>query len=196
MIKNKKTFIMSVTAIIVIGIAIFLSYISKPDQTIPPILTLKTVPEVIISTDKNDYKSGESISIVVENELNKQILYNPGGDRSWGIEYYEGGEWKKYGYEGRKGFQLTNENIGDNCYIALYELSYPIELQPQSDLKFQWNQKICPFGTEGPDKPKIVRYIESGKYRATFSYGFEVSDDDRLRILDPRTIYSNIFTIE
>jgi hypothetical protein len=194
--ENKRILIISIIGIIIIGIIILLLYISKPNQITPLTQTPITNSEVTISTDKNTYNQGEVISITVNNGLGENILYNSGGDRFWGIEYYEAGEWKKFGYEDRQGFQLADDNIGDDCYIALYELSYPIELQTQSSLKSQWNQKICPFGSKGPDKPRIIQFIEPGKYRFTFSYGFEMYENDPFRILKPNTVYSDTITIK
>jgi len=196
MMTNKKVFVVLIIAIITLGIFMFIFSISKPNQIIPLTPTTKTIPEVTISTDKNDYNEGEIINIIVNNGLDKSILYSSGGDRFWGIEYFKDDKWINPVYEESGGFQLTEENIGDNCYIALYERTVPSKLVPQSSITSQWNQKICPFGTEGPAEAKTVRYIESSKYRLVFSYGFEISDDDPFRISDFKKVYSNIFTIE
>jgi hypothetical protein len=68
-------------------------------------------------------------------------------------------------------------------------------LTSQSNLTTEWNQKICPF-TENPYIYKsIVRYIESGKYRFVFYYGFEIDSNDEFRISEPKIVYSNEFTI-
>lgn len=115
--------------------------------------------DVSIATDKMEYKQGETVNIIVNNGLDKPILYYGGGDRFWGIEYFKDDKWINPDYEESGGFQLTEKNIGDACYIALYERSFPEKLALQSNITAQWNQKICPFGIEGPDKPKIVRYI-------------------------------------
>lgn len=155
-----------------------------------------TTPEVTISTDRNDYDKGEILNIIVKNGLDKSILYSSSGDRFWDIEYFENGIWKKFGYEGREGFQLANENIGDTCYIVLYERMPPTELKSQSSISSQWNQKICFLGTGNPAEPRIVRYIESGKYRLVFNYGFEISENDPFRLSEIKTIYSNTFTIK
>lgn len=196
MMTNKKVFTIFIIAIIILGILVLILSISKPKQTTPLTPDIKTTPDVTISTDKNDYNEGEVINIVVKNGLDKSILYSSGGDRFWGIEYFKDDKWINPAYEKGGGFQLTKENIGDNCYIALYEIMPPSELIPQSTISSQWNQKICPFGTEGPAKAKTVRYIESGTYRLIFNYGFEILDDDPYRISDFKKIYSNTFVIE
>ena len=198
MMTNKKLITIILSAIIVIGIILISLYVSRPKQitSTPSYPNIEAKPEVTISTDKNEYTKGEIIDIVVKNGLEKDILYTPGGGRIWGIEYYEGNEWKKFGYEGRAGFQLTDENIGKNCYIALYERGLPITLNLRSGLSANWNQKICPFEKESPSKPSIVRNIESGKYRLVFNYGFEISDDDPFRVSEFKTAYSNAFIIK
>lgn len=152
--------------------------------------------EVVISTDKTEYEQGEIIKIVVNNGLNKPVLYSRAEGQFWSIEYFEDGRWVNP-YSKKSGdFQLTEKNIGDACYIALYERSFPEELTSQSNLTAEWNQKICPFGTEGFDKPKIVEYIESGKYRLVFYYGFKISSNDPFIISESKAVYSNEFTIK
>lgn len=156
----------------------------------------ESVEAISVSVDKSEYEQGEIIRIVVNNGSNKSILYSGSGERFWDIEYFKDNKWINPEYEQGGGFQLTEKNTGDDCYIALFERSWPEELSSQLNLTAQWNQKICPFGTEGPDKPKIVRYIESGRYRLAFGYGFEISGNDPFRISEPKTVYSDEFTIK
>lgn len=155
-----------------------------------------TTSDPTISTDKNNYNKGEIIKIFVKNGLDEPILYSGGGDRFWGIENYKNDEWINAAYEESGGFQLTDENIGDNCYILLYERTAPSELSPNSLVSSEWNQKICPFGRGGPTEAKTVRYIESGTYRLVFNYGLELSVDDPYRISDFKKIYSNTFVVK
>lgn len=172
--------------IIVVSI-VLISFYFTPD--------IKATSDLTISTDKIDYNEGEIINIVVKNELDKPILYYNGADKFWGIEYLKESNWINPAYEKGGGFQLTEEGIGDDCYILLYERGYPLELKSQSSISSQWNQKICPFGTGSPAEPRAIKYIGSGEYRLVFNYGFEISDDDPFRILDYKTIYSNNFNI-
>ena len=155
----------------------------------------KKSEDVSITTDKTIYDKGEIIKIVVNNGLDKPILYSSWGDRFWGIEYFEDDKWINPTYK-EGGFQLTEENIGNTCNIVLYERSVPEELTSQSNLTSQWNQKICLFGTEEPDKSNIVRYMESGKYRLVFFYGFEISSNDPFIILESKAVYSDEFIIK
>ncbi len=195
MVSNKKLVITILSAIVIIGIGLIIFYTSRPKQITPPISDNSNKSGVIISTDKIEYDKGEIIKIVVNNKLDTSILYYSDGDRFWGIEYFKDNKWIDPGYEEGGGFQLTEENIGDACYIALYERMPPVELKSGVSISHQWNQKICPFGTASPAEPRIVGYIEGGQYRLTFTYGFEISSDDPYRLSDFQTIYSNSFTI-
>ena len=196
MMINKKTILIILSAIIVIGIIVMAFYVSKPKQVTPSIPDTKTSREVIISTDKNEYDKGEIINIVVDNGLSIPILYYSGVERFWGLEYFKNNEWMYPNYGSGADFQLTEKNVGDNCYILLYERTYPPELKSQSNISGQWNQKICPYGTGSPAEPRTVKYIEGGKYRLIFNYGFEISDGDPFELSDINTVYSNTFTIK
>jgi len=136
------------------------------------------------------------IKIVVDNKFDTPILYDGGGDRFWGVEYFKDDEWTNLAYKESGGFQLTEENIGDTCYITFYERVPLAELKPGSSLSNQWSQKICPFGTADPAEPRTVRYIESGRYRFTFVYGSGTTNNDSFRLSDSKTAYSNSFIIK
>jgi len=167
-----------------------------PKQITPSIPNNSNKFNVIISTDKTEYDKGEIIRVAVNNKLSTFILYSSGGDRFWGIEYFDNGKWVNPPYDEGGGFQLTEKNIGDTCYIALYERMPPVELKSGASISHQWNQKICPFGTASPAEPRIVKYIGSGQYRLTFTYGFKTSSDDPYKLSDFKTVYSNSFTIK
>jgi len=151
--------------------------------------------EVVILTDKDEYERGEVIKIVVNNELDTSILYFK-QDRFWGIELFSEGEWINPMYEKGDGFQLAQGDVGDICYIALYELSLPHELVSHTGISSEWNQQICIFGDEGPDVPRTIRYIESGKYRFVFYYGYETLEENPYRLDGSEKVYSNVFTIK
>lgn len=204
--KNKKESLSVNLSKLLLTVSVIVSFgaligavgylVSHPQQTIIPIINPEIEKEITIVTDKTEYEQGEIIKIVVNNGLDKSILYSNGGGRFWDIEYFADDKWINPDYKEGDGFQLTKKNIGEVCYIALYERSFPEELTSQLNLTAQWNQKICPFGIEGPDKPKIVKYIESGKYRLVFGYGFEISSNDPFKISEPTVVYSNEFTIK
>ncbi len=196
MTRNKKLIIAILSGIIIVGVGITIVNASRPEQITPPISDNSNKSGVIISTDKTEYNKGEIIKIVVNNKLDISILYYSGGDRFWSIEYFKDGKWINPSYENGGGFQLTEKNVGETCYIALYERMPPVELKSGSNLSSQWNQKICPFETTSPAESRTVEYIESGQYRLTFIYGFEISSDDQYMLSDFQTVYSNSFTIK
>lgn len=147
-------------------------------------------PEVTISTNSDIYTQGEDIEIKIRNGLNQSIFHLGHGYRNWNIEYFKNNEWKKFGYDDLDGFQIANQKVGEICTITYFERNPPYELESQWNEKSTWNQRICPF------EAKVVRNIGSGKYRLTFNYGFEIDENDPLRIKEINTIYSNNFTIK
>lgn len=193
MINNRRFISTILLGVVIVGIG-FNS--SRSEQITPSASNGSNKSGVIISTDKTEYDKGGIIKIVVRNQFDTSVLYFSGGDRFWGIEYFKDNKWVNPAYEKGGGFQLTEKNVGESCYVALYERMPPVELKSGSTLSGQWNQKICPFGTTGPDEPKTVKYIEKGQYRIVFIYGFKVSSDDPYRLSDFQTVYSNSFTIK
>jgi len=151
---------------------------------------------VVISTDRTEYAKGEIIKVIVTNKLNTSVFYSTAGDRFWGIEYFKNNKWVNPAYERDGNFQLTKKDIGETCYIALYERMPPVELKSGSALQGQWNQKVCPFGANPPTEERTVKYIENGQYRIIFIYGLEVSHDDPYQLSKFQTISSNNFTIK
>lgn len=137
-----------------------------------------------ITTDKTEYSRGETVKITVRNNLTKSIWhYSP--------------FWHLKEYEDKPGFQIptdtTLEEGKEVCYLILYE-RYLGELKPNSEIHDEWDQKICPLGEgKGPFEP---RPIEKGTYQLVFSYGVDKSIRDPYEVADPKTIYSNEFTIK
>ena len=151
---------------------------------------------IVISTDKTEYKKGEIISIVVNNKLDQPILHFSGPGRFWGIEYFKDGKWAEFGYKDST-YQVSEAKIGNTCNLALYERALPEELKSGANISGQWKQIICLLPRPANiNTLGIVRYIEGGHYRFTFSYGFEVSKDNPDTISDLKTVYSNSFTIK
>ncbi|MCD4693983.1 hypothetical protein K8R62_01355 [bacterium] len=148
--------------------------------------------EVIISTDKNEYSQGENMKITIENNLDREIYHNNGGDRYWDIQKFENGEWQWLAIG--NSFQISNQNSGDSCYIALFEGVEPIALEPKLSTQKEWNQIICPYE---PGSPSIAEYIGVGEFRFKFNYGFKVSEQDPYAVSSPqKIIYSITFIIK
>src|SRR3989339_67905 len=197
MAKNKKfklSFIIIIALLIFIFIFLFFRQ-NKITPPTPPLLPAPPAAEISISTDKKIYSSGETINIIIKNGLEENIFYYPGGDRVWEIEYLEKSEWKKFGYGGREGFQLTDERLGDSCYIALYEQVPPMALGTGLKISTAWDQKICPFKEGGFSEASVVRRIESGEYRLAFQFSFNLHDNAQL-LFEPEIIYSDSFIIK
>lgn len=159
------------------------------------VLGQESIPSVTIETDKTEYMQGETIYIAVKNGLNVPILYY-GGERLWGIEYFENNTWKNRDYEKGGGFQLAGGNINDSCYIRLYERMPPDKMDANNTISLTWNQKICPYGEGDPSEANFVSYIGRGRYRLMFYYGFGASSNDSFKIANIITVYSNEFTIK
>ena len=191
--KTNWKFLLIIILVIVVGGGILWCCLKFQEIKFSPIKSEEK--GVTITTDKTEYEQGEVIKINVKNSLDVPILYYD-SERFWGIEYLEDEEWKNPEYESGGGFQLTEENINDICYIKLYERMPPAEMKSDSTLSQQWNQRICPFGEGDPGEPRFVKYIGTGHYRLIFYYGFEIADEDLYKISNQKTIYSNEFTIK
>ena len=168
--------------------------LQKANTTITTKAQTKT--GVLISTGKTKYKKGEIINISVSNKLDQSILHYDSQGRFWSMEYFKDGKWANLDYKDSI-YQVSEDEIGNTCSLRLYERGLAAELKSGFNLSDQWEQKICLISdTKSFDTSGIVRYMQSGQYRVTFRYGFEVSKDDSYTILDPKTVYSSSFTIE
>lgn len=154
--------------------------------------------EVVFSTDKIEYKAGETIKMLIENNSDSSFPYLSEGGRFWELEYMLGKNWMSFDYSVGQGFNLTDKEEGEKCYLVMYERS-ELTLEPRSTISTQWNQKVCPYGhTGGPNVPKTVFNIDPNQYRFVFRYYPETQDppDDLLSNNLIKIIYSNSFTIK
>jgi hypothetical protein len=81
---------------------------------------------ILISTDKGEYKKGESIIVEIENKTNKQICF------SSCYPYYlekKDGNWKSYLYDNCPKLNLTNNciKVGGKKFFQIEDLSYTQE---------------------------------------------------------------------
>jgi len=187
---SKKTLIILIVFLIIIAVGIFLWQFQPKKETKDislPVPDKLNDSEVVIYTDKAEYDKGEVIEITVKNNLGTPIFYSSWDGRFWDITPFD------------IFFQLGHDNIGKDCHMVFYEEMPPVEVEPGASFSTQWNQKICPLDPTNPAESGIVKYIESGQYKLVFTYGIGLSNDEagpyHHGLLDPRTIYSNSFTI-
>ncbi len=206
-------------------------------------ITYKT-ESVTITTDKTKYNQGEEIKLTIKNDLDKSIWYEDYSTINYsflGIEKFEKGKWEplikfKFDEEERtfpiakfdfpvkgeywiakekEGMCCASEGGWRNCYGVADRLPYDTkELKPNSEILYEWNQKICPR-----EKVKIARlgarpfqpvyfepeFIWKGHYRFVFEYGLSIEEfpgsvmpefAGGTLVKDKQTIYSNEFTVK
>lgn len=165
--------------------------------------------EVTITTNKVEYEQGEVIKVTVKNELDKSIWYVDFPQRDlhfWGIERFKDNKWEDLAYTEGDNFRLPIEEDGKEvCYIFMYErpIGHAVELKPNAEFSFQWNQKICPYKMESKEQPFEPVFIEKGHYRFIFRYGLNTMEltkpelwEREVDLADINTIFSNEFVIK
>ena len=166
---NKKLFYgILIVVILVVGIGLFVMY--GPTTTQPS-------EDVIINTDKTNYKEGEMVEITIKNNLNKSTRYWEGKenrDIPFIIEKFENGDWKGISIPGAC-------SCDPRCY---QEAPGIMEFRPGEVINYRWNQEE---GCQG-------KFVGKGKYRVLFTYynPFDPTDFSKNTV----TIYSNEFTIK
>jgi len=129
------------------------------------------VPNVVVFTDKTEYKKGEEIKLTVINDFDKPIYYR---------------DWSKSWNECVGSFRLgkkIKENKFDFFEIGLAECLKPIvSLKPHSKITYSLDPK------ELEEIPS--RRLEKGTYKLEFTFGFE----EDLKTV--QKVYSNEFTIK
>jgi len=200
---NKKYLIPVIIIWVIVGGLFVYWRLQKPSieyfPTDIPIDVDVPIPDevVVFSTDKTEYEEGETIKMLIENNTDASLPYLSVGEKYWELEYLLGDNWMSFDYNAGPGFEVTDKQEGEKCYLVLYEQS-ELELGPGETLSSQWNQKVCPFTGLGPKAPKTVYNIKSGMYRFVFKYYPKIQDSsdgsgtDHLKEL----VYSNAFTIK
>jgi len=201
---NKKYLIPVIIIWVIVGGLFVYWRLQKPSieyfPTDIPIDVDVPIPDevVVFSTDKTEYEEGETIKMLIENNTDASLPYLSVGEKYWELEYLLGDNWMSFDYNAGPGFEVTDKQEGEKCYLVLYEQS-ELELGPGETLSSQWNQKVCPYGhTGGPNVPKTVFNIDPNQYRFVFRYYPETQDppDDLLSNNLIKIIYSNSFTIK
>lgn len=159
--------------------------------------------EVAITTDKTEYKQGETVKIGVRNGLDQSVWYFRacGEARFWSLDKLGESKWTAVKFflpelveEEREGLRIYKEE----CDLKLCERQAPIELERNSEITHDWQLgNICIF----PESPVVgfpeaeLKPIEEGTYRVSFTYGLS-KDEEGFGLLEEKTIYSNEFTIK
>lgn len=153
--------------------------------------TKESAGEVTITTDKTEYRQDETIEITVRNTLDKSIYYV---DLSpalsfWRLERLENNSWKEITSQ----FQFPEIVAGrEECTLIVFEIREPFEFGQNSEMSHRWNQRICLIDRQ----PYELKFIDKGYYRFSFTYALNRTNELPYKLLDPKTIYSDEFTIE
>jgi hypothetical protein len=162
--------------------------------------------KVTITNNKTEYGQGETITTTIRNALDKSIWYldYPRELKVWEIEKFDSNKWINLKYTEEAFFLPIDEGGKDLCYLILRErpIGDIVELKPNSEFSFVWNQKICRDKTAS-QKPSEPLLIEKGRYRFSFRYGLNtvkaIKPEPWERVADlaeVSEIYSNEFTIK
>jgi hypothetical protein len=143
--------------------------------------------DVTITTDRTDYRKGDTVTVKVRNRLRDSIWYldaELGGRHPWwGIQRSEGGDWKEI---------ALWKPVDGECALVVSE-HVPIEelvreLGPDSERIDPWALANCveisPVGPELQLQP-----VEPGNYRLLFTYGTDPSS------WKDSTVYSGEFSV-
>ncbi len=158
---------------------------------------------ISMATDKTRYVRGEMIKLVVTNSLEFPIWYigYPQPELVfWTIERAEDNRWQ------RLSFRLPLIEKGrEVCRIAMYErpIGVVTDLEPHSDLFYEWNQRICPIKiVTDSTEPEM---LESGRYRFVLHYSLDTVKSENLEtepwkrpieLGEIKVVYSNELVLE
>lgn len=157
------------------------------------VLREKNIPApegtVTITTDKPEYKQGETVQIAVRNGLDKSVWYFKGcaSPRFWSLQRLEDGRWK--------GIYLFLPDLVEEeevCNFKLCERAEPLELKAKAEINHSWRGTICELPLKVIGIPEVEpKTIEEGTYRVSFTYGLGKKGFD---LLEEETVYFE-FTI-
>lgn len=135
---------------------------------------IKESQEVTIATDKTEYEQGETVKIIIRNDLDKEKwIYLP----FYTIERFDNGDW------------IEIKKVDCPCEVACNIAAYFI-LQPHGVKEYQWDQKETWCSDPTRISQTISNQVPPGKYRIKS----EISDVDEHK--SKQTIYSSEFTIK
>lgn len=177
---------------------------TSPITTTAPVTSpsSNTSLSVVMTTDKTQYVSGETIKLKITNNLDSPIYYIDYIQEDlvfWDLEIAQDTGWQRLDFrmpmiEGGKEF----------CVIDLYErpTGAVTELKPHSDLLYEWNQKICYFRTVTElFEPEM---IDRDRYRFSLRYSLDKVETEDIEtepwkrpidLGETKLAYSNEFII-
>lgn len=164
------------TLLAMIGL-LFISFLLDGSMT----STKGETPAVSMTTDRTRYGRGETITLVVKNNLSIPVWYIGYSQTDlvfWTIERAQANGWQ------RIDFRLpTIEGGTEVCRFAMYErpIGVVMDLNPHSDILHQWNQRICPLKIKTVTRPTEPEIIERGKYRFVLRYSLETVKSENVK---------------
>lgn len=160
------------SGLLVFLILLFAGCIERSPKTTTTFLVSTTLPkeEVVVTTDKLEYESGEIIKVTIKNNLEESIFSHVGKEAIKYIERKTAQGWEKF-------FARCQY---PHC---TYDIGPPKEITPKDSKTFQWNPLIFINGTS--------EYVQakSGHYRLLILY-------ENYKKTEWKTVYSNKFRIK
>lgn len=136
--------------------------------------------EIIVTTDKNEYKHGEVIKITLKNELSESVFSHIGSQTP--VFSIDRIERKKSGEDWDKLFAQCQY---PHC---VYDIDGPSEIKPNQYVSFEWNPLIYIDGTNNNIQTK------PGTYRLLVTY--QIRKDYLSKNWEWLKVYSNEFVIK
>ena len=144
--------------------------------------------QVTITTDKTEYEQGETVKIIVRNNLDKSIWdFTSCGDKPfWSLQKLKDEVWTE--------IDFTLPSGEETCELIACERRESKELKPNSVIHYEWNlTSICEWPKAINEFFKVEpKPIEKGIYRVYLTYGV----NKEFHFFEGETVYSNEFTIK
>jgi len=130
--------------------------------------TSNTQTAVVMLTDEERYAQGARIRLSVQHSLATPIWYIGYAESDlafWTIERAENKEWTELPFR----LPVIDDDTAV-CRLVLHEppIGQVTDLQPNTELVYEWNQQICIFNT--PTEPTAPELIARGRYRFALKY--------------------------
>lgn len=153
------------------------SILGKTDASTPqkmPTPRIEGVSRVLVSTDRREYRQGDTVAIAVRNETDRSIWYSA-GQRFWTLERLDpNNRWIEVNFS----FPVSGPRSGtEMCSYIVHERPDPSELKAREVLHAVWPlAKICEWPLEPIGVPTAApKPVPPGTYRVVFIYGLSSS---------------------